>query len=103
MTDIEETIKRNEELCGQMTALLQEADAARQRSNQILADHGITHETVQRYIESRQLPTEAHQQIHEEIAKFTEELDAGERHIAAQYVDQSTAGRVKKVRAHRLV
>ncbi len=103
MTDIEETIKRNEELCQKMTALLREADAAQQQSNQIFADRGITREAAQRYIASTQVSPEARQQACEETAKLTEELDAEERRIEAQYLDPSTVGRVKKIRTHRLV
>lgn len=103
MTDIEETIKRNEELCEQMTGLLQEADAARQRCDQVFTDRGITREAAQRYIASNQVSPEARQQAREETAQLAEELDAEERRIEAQYADQSMASRVKKIRAHRLV
>lgn len=103
MNEIEEAIKRNEEIRQQAEALLQQADAALRERDRIFEDCGIPRQSFMRFLESEHVSPEDRARIQAEFTKQKEEMEAEERRIADQQNSVLMATRVKKPSMNRLV
>ncbi|WP_201221934.1 hypothetical protein [Halochromatium roseum] len=103
MTDLAETIQRNEDLIGQNEALLSQTDRLLSEHSQLLEQHGLTPEAVRRFIESDAVSPEDREHIRQELAKAQEEMTAREAQIETEQALNAKTSYTKKPKMRSMV
>lgn len=103
MTDLEETIKRNEAVIAEMSATIRDAKSSLEQYQRFLDENGLSAESIQRFLESPHVTPEEREDIRAKVAEMQESFEAEMATALEQIRQQATAGRVSKVRTRNLV
>lgn len=103
MSDLEETIQRNEEIIRNNEALLGQIDTLMAERDQLLEQHGISAEAVTRFIDSQYVSPEDRERIRQETSKVQEEIAARASQIENEQVLEAKSGLAKKPRMRSMV
>lgn len=103
MSDLEETIQRNEEIIRNNEALLGQIDTLMAERDQLLEQHGISAEAVTRFIDSQYVSPEDRERIRQETSKVQEEIAARASQIENEQALDAKSGLAKKPRMRSMV
>ncbi|EXJ15654.1 hypothetical protein [Imhoffiella purpurea] len=103
MSDLEETIRQNEDIIQRNMDLLNRTDTLMQEHERLLESHGLTAEAVGRFIESQHVSPEDRERIRVETARVEQEIAARESQLQPEPSPDATTGQVKRPRMRPMV
>lgn len=95
MTDLEDTLERNENLMAAGAQSLRAADAALENYRRLFEDAGVTEDEVLRYLESDRVPEAVRIEARARIAAMEKELRTLTAQSAGPAAATSGGGRLK--------
>lgn len=100
---IQELIARNQEICTQTEAILQQAETARKDYQEFMRNLGIQPQAVKQYFFSGKIPEQTRQMISEEIQSELQAMDMQERAIQEKVLGYVPAPKAKKSKTRAFV